>query len=604
MKRSTMNAALLAAGLSMSMGAMAATTLIKDVRVFDGERMHAKRSVLIDGAKIVNADFHGALPAGTNVVSGAGRTLVPGLIDAHVHTYQHRELPLLFGVTTEIDMFTSVALMQETSRKMAEGSNSGQADMFSAGTLATVPGGHGTEYGMVIPTLTTPGEAQAFVDARIAEGSRFIKIVMEGGTAKVTSPTLDNDTVTALIKAAHLRGKLAVVHVSTLESARTAIEAGADGLVHLFVGRSIEPDAMAGLVQLAKSHHAFVIPTFSVLESIAGVTADDVLADKSMMSLLDRAETATMRKPYGVKPDPDRLTVPKAMTLALSRAGVPILAGTDAGNNGTDHGISLHHELASLVASGLTPLQALKAATSAPANAFKLGNRGSIRAGYKADLLLVEGDPSADITSTRRIVAVWKDGVDATGLRATQQARVASEAAPASEPSVALPTDGRISKFSAEKLASPFGFGWMPSVDNFMGGKSSVKLAAQAPDANGQQALDIQASVETGFAYPWAGVAFLPGAKPMDPANLSGAKTIRFKVRGDGNTYSLSMMAKGTQIPVNVAFTAPAAWTEVAIPFSQFKGIDASMVTMIAFNAGPKVGNYAFQLVDVRLTND
>jgi hypothetical protein len=246
----------------------------------------------------------------------------------------------------------------------------------------------------------------------------------------------------------------------------------------------------------------------------------------------------------------------------------------------------------------------LTAATSAPANAFKLGNRGRIRAGFKADLLLVEGDPAADITSTRRIVAVWKDGVDATALRTTQKARVASEAKPTGQPAVVLPADGRISKFSAEKLASPFGFGWMPSVDNFLGGKSSVKLVAQAPEANGQQALDIQASVEAGFAYPWAGVAFMPGEKPMDGANLTSAKMIRFKVRGDGNVYSLSMMAKGTQIPVNVAFTAPAAWTEVAIPFSQFKGIDASTVTMIAFNAGPKLGNYAFQLVDVRLTSE
>ena len=95
----------------------------------------------------------------------------------------------------------------------------------------------------------------------------------------------------------------------------------------------------------------------------------------------------------------------------LIRAKVPILAGTDAPVPGTTYGASLHGELALLVRSGLSPVQALAAATSVPAQVFGLKDRGRIRSGMRADLVLVEGDPTRDIRATRKIVAVWKRGI-------------------------------------------------------------------------------------------------------------------------------------------------------------------------------------------------
>ncbi|PWF47576.1 CIA30 family protein [Massilia glaciei] len=594
----------LAGVFGVSMAASAAPTLVQDVRVFDGERMHAKRSVLFDGAVIVNADHRGAAPRGATVVSGAGRTLLPGLIDAHVHAYRHPELPLLFGVTTQVDMFTAVQVMQDATRKMKAGGNREQADLFSAGTLATAPGGHGTQFGMPIPTLSAPGQAQAFVDARIAEGSHFIKIVMESGRPGHATPSLDEATVKALVAAAHARGKLAVVHISTAADARKALAMGADGLVHLFVGEAMPAAELASLVALAKEWRAFVIPTFSVLESVAGVGAADILGDAGLGALMDKEQTATLKSNYaGGASRPGLLAAPNALVAALAKAGVPVLAGTDAGNPGTQHGISMHHEMASLVKAGLTPVQALAAASAAPAAAFRLGQRGRIANGYKADLLLVEGDPGSDIAATRRIVAVWKDGADAAPLREKQRALVARERAAKPPGMLALPADGRISLFSKDKLAGPFGV-WMPSDDGFMGGKSKVKVQAGAPDANAQAPLAVSASVAAGFPYPWAGVAFMPGAQPMQPANLSAARLVRFKVRGDGQTYAVSMMSQGGAIPVSKGFTAGPEWTEVAMPFADFKGIDTSAITMIAFNAGPKPGEYKFELADVRLLNE
>ena len=110
---------LVAASLAGALPAMAAeTTLIKDVRVFDGQQVHAKRSVLLEGGKIANADFKGKAPAGAKVVEGTGRTLMPGLIDSHTHNFQHLELPLVFGVTSELDMFTAVPLLKENPQRV------------------------------------------------------------------------------------------------------------------------------------------------------------------------------------------------------------------------------------------------------------------------------------------------------------------------------------------------------------------------------------------------------------------------------------------------------------------------------------------------------
>src|SRR5258707_1366630 len=94
----------------------------------------------------------------------------------------------------------------------------------------------------------------------------------------------------------------------------------------------------------------------------------------------------------------------------LREVGARILAGTDAPMPGTAHGVSLHRELELLVHAGLTPLEALAAATSLPADAFGLHDRGRIAPGLRADLLLVEGDPGSDILATRHIRGVWKRG--------------------------------------------------------------------------------------------------------------------------------------------------------------------------------------------------
>ena len=95
--------------------------------------------------------------------------------------------------------------------------------------------------------------------------------------------------------------------------------------------------------------------------------------------------------------------------------------------------------------------------------------------------------------------------------------------------------------------------------------------------------------------------AFMPGERPMQAADLSAARLVRFKVRGDGGSYRAMMMSQGVNMPGYAFFTAGPEWAEVSIPFSAFAGVDPSKATMIGFAAGPKAGAYRFEIADVRL---
>ena len=390
--------------------------LIHDVRVFDGERVLEHRSVLIENEKISWIRSPQAAVPNAQVIEGTGRTLLPGLIDAHVHMPDHAEAAagqaLTLGVTTQLDMFSAGERFKNIKQLEAE-DRSDLADVRTAGSGATVPGGHPTQMGGPLsPTLTGPDQAQAFVDARIAEGSDYIKIMHDdGSTWPWTSqrvPMLDNATMRAVVEAAHKRGKLAVVHVLSEQQARDAIAAGADGLAHLFFGDSVSAD----FGQFAAAHHVFVIPTLTTLYLNCGRSPGPaILADPHLAPYIREEWHGSMNLPK-TNPSANHLCVGADEAVRqLSKAGVPLLAGTDAPAPGATYGASVHGEMELLVRDGLTPIQALATAASVPARLFRLSDRGRISRGMRADLLLVEGDPTANILATRNIVAVWKRGV-------------------------------------------------------------------------------------------------------------------------------------------------------------------------------------------------
>jgi hypothetical protein len=183
---------------------------IQNVRLFDGERVIPEATVVIQDGIIASAGAAAAAPAGAEIIAGRGQTLLPGLIDAHVHVLAADNLSqcLEFGVTAVIDMFMSKDLLKSIRAERPSPSAPLRAFLVSPATLCTVPGGHGTQFGLALPTITAETDLQAFVDDRIAEGADFIKIIQDDfASFGMKWPTLSNAQVEGLIRAAHRRGK-------------------------------------------------------------------------------------------------------------------------------------------------------------------------------------------------------------------------------------------------------------------------------------------------------------------------------------------------------------------------------------------------------------
>src|SRR5262249_15991222 len=133
----------------------------RSVRIFDGSATITRGNVIIQDGKIRAAGPGATIPDGAEIIGGDGLTLLPGLIDSHTHSYGDAlRTAIVFGVTTELDMFTDYHMAAAIRKQQAEGKAQATGDLFSAGTLVTAPHGHGTEYGIPIPTIGAPDEAE------------------------------------------------------------------------------------------------------------------------------------------------------------------------------------------------------------------------------------------------------------------------------------------------------------------------------------------------------------------------------------------------------------------------------------------------------------
>ncbi len=579
-----------------------ADLVIRNVRLFDGRTTMAAATVVVRGGVIASVEPGTVEVAAIAVVDGTNMTLLPGLIDAHTHIRGPEMLrqALSFGVTTELDMFALPTMLKPLKRIVHGKEEASFADFRSAGTLATAPGGHGTEYGFAIPTLTAPDQAQAFVDARIAEGSDYIKIVYDDGRAfGLKLPTLSRAILEAVITAAHARDKKAVVHVHSQAEAQEAIEAGADGLAHVFFAAPTP-----AMVELAVARKIFITDTLAVLFSACdGTTGPALAADPELLPLLGPADVRALRTSV-------RSSLPAAPACEdalqavqrLHAAGVPMLASTDAPNPGTLHGASMHDELALLVRAGLTPVEALAAATAAPARAFELADRGVIAVGKRADLLLVRGDPTTDITATRAIVGVWKQGVRLdreariTAVRDEHAAIAALRAAPPPPGS----ETGKISDFERGDLSAAFGAGWQPASDALYGGTSTVTLDPIARKTG--HALRMSGTVAGKGPASYAGAMFFPGAAPLQPANLGRFKQLTFSARAAVST-KLTIMLFASQLgaaPGRTTVQLGPRWTQHSVPLATLADIEPYDV-MGLFLGATTPGSFTIELDDIRL---
>jgi imidazolonepropionase-like amidohydrolase len=355
---------------------------LTNVRVFDGRELRGPTTVVIEGGIVGNDS------AGARIIDAGGATLLPGLIDAHVHLLTEGHLQQLadFGVTTALDMGAWPPSMVDSLRN-----RTGMADMRSAGIPATTAGSaHSHLPGWPAEEMVDgPAGAAQFVTDRIAEGADYIKLIVD-------TPGPDQEILDALVAASHRHGKLTVAHAVSTAALDMALLAGVDMITHAPLDRPLTESTTARIL----AQGCVSIPTLTMMKGV-----------------VDRIAAVAASQPEGVPAAGPSYESARDSVAELRRAGVPILAGTDA-NAGPGipfsprHGESLHDELELLIEAGLSNVEALRAATVLPAQHFGLHDRGVIEPGRRADLVLIDGDPIADIRATRQIRRVWCAGVE------------------------------------------------------------------------------------------------------------------------------------------------------------------------------------------------
>ncbi|NRH33116.1 amidohydrolase family protein [Rhodococcus sp. MS13] len=382
-------------------------TTITNVRVFDGLDLIAATAVRLELGTIVELGDLVIARAHDDLIDGRGGTLVPGLIDSHVHLLPGAPAQALsFGVTTVLDMFSKPPLVQ---RAISEGHERGNATVFSSSIGATAPGGHPSMMYAPFPYVSSAQEAADFVSARRNEGATYLKLFYESGQGVgMTLPSLELPTIRALVDAAHAENMLAVAHVQQAVDAVEVVDCGVDVLAH--APKNEMTHAQIAAIVEAK---AAVIATLSIQDGFpspgepAPLLTQAALVDALSPAWIDVLEAQSKR---WMPPQMPSFEIAAQNVGALHRAGCTILAGTDAPNPGTVHGASLHRELQHLVAAGFSPVAALRAATAGPAEVFALVGRGRIIPGAIADLVLVDGRPDEVISDSQKVVGVWKRG--------------------------------------------------------------------------------------------------------------------------------------------------------------------------------------------------
>ncbi len=360
---------------------MSEAIAITNVKVFDGNALTEERTVVIENGIISTAT------TADTTIDGQHGTLLPGFIDSHVHLSNLADLEqgTQWGCTTMLDMGSQSIIVTDSLRHRP-----GFADIRGAGNVASAPGGvQITRMGYPASSAVTgPADASRFVAERVVEGADYIKVIVED-PQRMGSAALDSATIAALVEAAHQAGLKAIAHVTTITALKMATEVGVDILTHAPFDADVD-DSLA--VSIA-TRGIVSVPTLIAMRTLASIAA--------------RLPTHGAGTDYAHA---------QATVTAFHQAGVTILAGTDSYRGSAapvsiQHGEAFHEELGLLVEAGLTPVEALRSATVLPAAFFGFTDRGGIEAGRRADLLLIDGDPTQDIAATRAIQSVWVAGV-------------------------------------------------------------------------------------------------------------------------------------------------------------------------------------------------
>jgi imidazolonepropionase-like amidohydrolase/ABC-type multidrug transport system permease subunit len=432
--------------------------LIRNAKVFTGDgRVIESGSVLVRKGKI-EAVYEGAGPDAASlkadIVEASGKTVMPGLIDVHVHVgapggayadmkdymsehVSERALAqyLYSGVTTVKStgdtLDTSIALR----KRVADGDLLG-SELFVSGPLFTTEGGHGTEYFSWLEgpakaaaleqfarTPTSPAQAREQVRQLKNAGVDAIKAVLETGRTGMLFARMDLAMFRAVVEEAGAQTLPASVHTGNARDVEDAVDAGAASIEHGSFNDTI-PDAV--LAKMARNGIAYD-PTLSVLEAVRDFAAgkpdllrrslvQQAVSQKLLLGTAAAIKDAaaknvaagTVDRAAGIE---GAIRIAKDNLLRAWKAGVPLVTGSDAGNLLVFHGPTVHREMQLWVEAGIPPAVALQAATGNAAKLLRADARiGLIVPGHDANLLLVDGDPTREISATERISMVVLKG--------------------------------------------------------------------------------------------------------------------------------------------------------------------------------------------------
>ena len=430
------------------------TYLIRGAHIFVGDgKVIESGAILIRGGKIAQI-YEGEGPDPRTVkatpIEAAGKTVLPGLIDVHVHlvapggfyadmSHYSPEPRMLRNLAaylySGVTAVRSVGDPLDIVLKVRSSVNSGErlgAELFTCGPLFTAQGGHGTEYFKGMPANirdqaeaqftrlpTSADEARRQVDELKRSDVDCIKAILEAGGGSRVFNRLDSAIFQAIAQESRAQQLPLAVHTGDLRDVTDAVQAGANSIEHGSFREAI-PDALfAEMVRRKISYD----PTLSVGEAFRDFAAGNTdLLKRSLVQqvgptdLIENTEKEMASKDVEpIREDiaqfPFNLETGTQNLLRAYKNGVMLVTGSDAGNFLILHGPTVQHELALWVKAGIPPAVALRAATYNAARLLGAENHiGSIRAGNDADLLVVDGNPLDDIGAVERISIVFFKG--------------------------------------------------------------------------------------------------------------------------------------------------------------------------------------------------